>query len=1241
MADQGGVLVNTRTVSTEWALWGAARGARLRRRVAVLSVFALVLGIAGITGLATTSGASTQQLDLKILLIGGGAGDPTTSAWQATLDSEGVPYTLVTATGSYGSESVTLPALSDGSHGYYNGVVIADSPWAFTWDTFLDDGLDAYESEFGVRQIDGYIYPSSLVGLTDVSAGPLDGTTATLTTDGTTVFPELAGPVPMDTGTYGYSATVNAGAPFTPLLDDASGNVLAGIYQHPSSDPQSNVAELVLNFDYNQYQLQWLLLGPGLIDWVTQGEHLGLWRNYFGQDVDDTFLSDNEWSAQFQCTPGATDPPDVTCPAGVANNPADTPPDQHMDAADVAYVANWEQQTGIRLELAFNAQGACSQPSVGAESDAVCDGTTTVNGSPYTDPGHMVEAGAPANGQEVDALLANQSSFNWVNHTWSHQFLGCTNFQPLAVTSAQANAGGTGSLSPGDFTYEITAVTAYGESEPSTPQVVTVAPSGSVTFTWPDATNGGGPSLAQLEAQFGGGSGFWGYNIYREDPWEISFSMVGQVSEDPGGATSTYSYTDTGATGEGAPPTSTASYPTATNPGTECADGGWEPATSSSPDSSIEQEVGLNDAFAAANGLTSFDPSAVVTGEHSGVENPNMPAALAGVGLSSFATDASRQIDQYALTYSSGSSEWTAFSSPRYPSNIYYNAANWPDEINEYNTLYVASGDSLGDSQYPSETGRCVNTPSTTCRTTPAAETDIVDSESRIDLGHILDNDPRMAYAHQSNLVGPATVSVDGQPVDYGYTLLRLLDHVLAQYEGFYTVPFAQMTDATSAATLQKQNQWSSALQSGDVTASFASGQVTVTNNGPSAVQLPVSLPTGSTFDGSVFGQTYGASSSDWASVGPGDTLTFDVTPPVITSAASATFTENAPGTFTVAASGNGPLTYSATGDLPSGVSLSAGGILSGTPAFGTAGTYPFTITATDVDGLTANQAFTLTVDPGNPEVTSGAAATFTEHAPGTFTVSASGDGPLTLTETGSLPAEVTFTDNGSPTNTDTATLAGTPAFGTAGTYPFTVTATDANADIATQAFVLTIDPGSPGFSSTASTTFTETESGTFTVSATGDGPLTLTETGTLPAGITFTDNVSPTGTDTATLAGTPAPDTSGTYSLTLTATDRHGNQTEQSFTLTVSAVFEVTTTSLPPGQKGVAYTTILSADQGKLPYKWKHVGALPRGLRIAASGVISGVPKKSGTFVIVVRVTDASRPHKVALAILKIVISP
>jgi hypothetical protein len=187
-----------------------------------------------------TANTATQSLNLKVLLIGSGASDPTTAAWAAAMTSEGVAYTEVDTTGSAPSETVALPALTTGTVGNFDGVVIADSPTGFAAGQL--SALDTYESSFGVRQIDGYTYPDPALGVTEASAVALDGTTANLTAAGLAALPGLAGSVFFSTGTYGYPSTVTAGAPFTPWLENASGQVLAGVYLHPSTDPQANVS---------------------------------------------------------------------------------------------------------------------------------------------------------------------------------------------------------------------------------------------------------------------------------------------------------------------------------------------------------------------------------------------------------------------------------------------------------------------------------------------------------------------------------------------------------------------------------------------------------------------------------------------------------------------------------------------------------------------------------------------------------------------------------------------------------------------------------------------------------------------------------------------------------------------------------------------------------------------------------------------------------------------------------------
>lgn len=85
--------------------------------------------------------------------------------------------------------------------------------------------------------------------------------------------------------------------------------------------------------------------------------------------------------------------------------------------------------------------------------------------------------------------------------------------------------------------------------------------------------------------------------------------------------------------------------------------------------------------------------------------------------------------------------------------------------------------------------------------------------------------------------------------------------------------------------------------------------------------------------------------------------------PPAITSANTTTFRVGAAGSFNVTATGTPAPGISFTGSLPSGVTLSSGGLLSGTPAAGTGNaSYPITITANNTVPPNATQAFTLVV---------------------------------------------------------------------------------------------------------------------------------------------------------------------------------------------------------------------------------------------------------------------------------------
>src|SRR5438445_3669398 len=112
---------------------------------------------------------------------------------------------------------------------------------------------------------------------------------------------------------------------------------------------------------------------------------------------------------------------------------------------------------------------------------------------------------------------------------------------------------------------------------------------------------------------------------------------------------------------------------------------------------------------------------------------------------------------------------------------------------------------------------------------------------------------------------------------------------------------------------------------------------------------------------------------------------------PAITSANATTFTVGMAGTFTVTATGSPAPALGESGALPMGVTFNTGsGVLSGTPATGTGGTYNITFTATNSAG-TATQNFTLTVNEAPAITTAAANLTVCAGATATFTAAASG----------------------------------------------------------------------------------------------------------------------------------------------------------------------------------------------------------------------------------------------------------
>ncbi len=255
--------------------------------------------------------------------------------------------------------------------------------------------------------------------------------------------------------------------------------------------------------------------------------------------------------------------------------------------------------------------------------------------------------------------------------------------------------------------------------------------------------------------------------------------------------------------------------------------------------SEIVSEIRQNQSWASNNGLPSFRKDELVTGEHSGLDNPNMPAALKTTGIEVIASDASRAPAQQDI----GPAE----TAPRYPSNVYYNVTTFSDQLDEYNYIYLR----------PSDGGKCEDTSTTTCFDRAATKEEYLASEARIMLQHVLANDPRPGFSHQSNLRKDRIILV-------------LLARVLNTYRGWFndSAPIVNPRLTRTQRELERQIDWAADLASGRVTGSVQNRVVTVRVAGSTSALVPVTVPNGTTStSGSGFGESYAGSRSRWQQI--------------------------------------------------------------------------------------------------------------------------------------------------------------------------------------------------------------------------------------------------------------------------------------------------------------------------------------------------------------------------------------
>ncbi len=272
-----------------------------------------------------------------------------------------------------------------------------------------------------------------------------------------------------------------------------------------------------------------------------------------------------------------------------------------------------------------------------------------------------------------------------------------------------------------------------------------------------------------------------------------------------------------------------------------------------------------------------------------------------------------------------------------------------------------------------------------------------------------------------------------------------------------------------------------------------------------------------------------------------------------------------------------------------------------GTPTEG--GKFTVKMTATNVQGKgTKSAKIVVNFPPSIQDFTLAEASTGKSYS---YKFNADGTKKITwAVESGDLPAGLTL-------KASSGQLKGKPTEG--GTFSFYIVATNSyGRDIRSADLVVNYTP--PKISTNSLKKGKYNKAYSMKIKTKDGTPTSWTLTGDLPAGITFKDGL---------FSGTPTEAFTGT--VYVTASNIGGSDTK-SYTLVITAdAPKVTTTSLPGGTVGQAYSAKLEAT-GTPPIVWRWSGA-PTGLTLSKdTGVITGTPTKAGTFKITVTAENSAK---------------
>jgi len=366
--------------------------------------------------------------------------------------------------------------------------------------------------------------------------------------------------------------------------------------------------------------------------------------------------------------------------------------------------------------------------------------------------------------------------------------------------------------------------------------------------------------------------------------------------------------------------------------------------------------------------------------------------------------------------------------------------------------------------------------------------------------------------------------------------------------------------------------------------------------------------------------------------------------------------------------------TWSVTGTLPPGVNLVPGAndqpfaTLTGTPTV--IGAYSFTLIATEVAApslVTVTQGYTIRV-VGPLAVTTSSLAQGTMSEQYNQQLQASGGVPPyvwtlgTYMQSGVYPQPSIRRPRGRarPASAPNSTLppglglsssgqiTGTPT--QIGTYTFDVTVNDSSTSdqqFTGATFTIVVNPPSPLAIETPSPLPNGTVGKAYSIPLRAQGGQTpyvwTVSTGNVPPGLQVGSSGSLTGT----------PTQAGNYSFTLTVNDATGQTDSVTYAIVIVSAFSITTSSLPAGTVGVAYSAQINVTPTTGPYTFSVSPStpLPGGLSLSAASTtpastLSGTPTTAGNFTFTIIAADsanhtANQSYTVTIAAPPITVTP